>query len=416
MAAPTQETVTTFASLLKEYYTGDKVEEMTYATNPLLAIMPKMTEFYGKTLPIPIIYGTTQGSATFSVAVANKSSSQSKEFQLTRANDYSLASIGREAVMASESDRGAFLEAAKVNIDGAIRCATRSLAISAYRKGSGRRGKISAGSDVTTATITLNDINDITNFEVFMTLQLSATDGTGTVRTGTAQIAAVDRSAGTITFSAALNTFISAAAVNDYIFRQGDYALVPTGLEGWIPPFSARSTSAGTDSFFGVDRFADWVRLGGTYHDGTAQSIEEALMDGQSKVAREGGVISHAFCNNSQYRQLLKSLSSKVFYKPTTVEATATIAFSGIRIEGDAGAFDLIPDPNCPSSVIYLLQMNTWKHYSLGAAPDIFDRDTDQEMLRESGTDGYEVRVGSYSNFGCRAPGWNGRIELNIAT
>lgn len=390
---------------------------MSYTNNALLGIMPKMTDFYGKNLPIPIIYGTTQGSANFANAVTVKSSSQTKEFLLTRTSDYSLASIGREVVLASESDKGAFLEAAKVNIDGALRCATRSLAISQYRKGTGYRGQISSSSTVSTTQITLADINDITNFEVNMTITCSQADGTGSVRSGTALIVALDRNAGTLTFDNNLNTDISAVTAGDYIQRYGDFAATPSGLAAWIVKSSARSTSAGTDSFFGVDRFADWTRLGGVYHDGTAQSIEEAIMDTQSKAAREGSIISHYFINNVQYRQLLKSLSSKVFYKPTKVESTvATIAFSGIEVEGDAGPFSVIPDQNCPSQVGFGLQMDTWKHYGLGMCPDIFDKDTDQEMLRESGTDGYELRCGSYSNFGCRAPGWNSRTELAAAT
>ena len=49
--------MTTFASALKQHYTNDRVENMVYQDNPLLAMMPKMSEFGGKNLPIPIIYG-----------------------------------------------------------------------------------------------------------------------------------------------------------------------------------------------------------------------------------------------------------------------------------------------------------------------------------------------------------------------
>lgn len=398
--------------MLKEYYTDELVEDMQYKKNPLHALLPKFTEFFGKNLPIPIIYGSTQGgSANFATAVANKGNSQTKEFFLTRISDYALASIGREVMKASESDKGAFMEAAKVNIDGAIMTATRQAAIMEYRGGTGSRGQISAGSSVGTATITLADTNSITNFEANMYVQCAATDGAAP-RTGTAQILAVDRNAGTITFTGNLTAAISAAAASDYLLRAGDSNAVLSGVSGWIPPSSSRSTTAGVDSWFLVDRFADWSRLGGVFHDGTSQSIEEALMDGQSKVAREGGTITHAFMNNVQYRQLLKSLSSKVYYQPTKVEANARIAFSGIMVEGDAGPFAVIPDQNCPSKVCHLMQMDTWKLYSLGPAVHIFDKDTDQEMLRESSTDGYELRVGGYQQVGCRAPGWNGRIEL----
>lgn len=44
--------LTSFAGALKQYYTNDKVENAVYQDNPLLAMIPKMTDFTGKNLPI----------------------------------------------------------------------------------------------------------------------------------------------------------------------------------------------------------------------------------------------------------------------------------------------------------------------------------------------------------------------------
>ncbi len=67
--------------------------------NPLLAMLPKMTDFGGKNLPIPIIYGNPQnGSATFATAQAGVSTSQLKDFVLLRSKDYSLAFIDNETL------------------------------------------------------------------------------------------------------------------------------------------------------------------------------------------------------------------------------------------------------------------------------------------------------------------------------
>jgi hypothetical protein len=40
--------LTSFASALKAHYTNDRVENMVYQDNPLLALMPKMEQFAGK--------------------------------------------------------------------------------------------------------------------------------------------------------------------------------------------------------------------------------------------------------------------------------------------------------------------------------------------------------------------------------
>ncbi len=44
--------MTSFASALKVHYTDQRVENMVYQDNPLLAMIPKMTSFGGKNLPI----------------------------------------------------------------------------------------------------------------------------------------------------------------------------------------------------------------------------------------------------------------------------------------------------------------------------------------------------------------------------
>ncbi len=44
--------MTSFDAALKQHYTNDRVENMVYADNPFLAMVPKMTDFGGKNLPI----------------------------------------------------------------------------------------------------------------------------------------------------------------------------------------------------------------------------------------------------------------------------------------------------------------------------------------------------------------------------
>jgi hypothetical protein len=72
-----------FEAALKEHYTDERIYNMVYANNPLLALMPKYEQFGGKNLPVPIIFGNPQGrSATFSKAKANKTTSQIQQFML----------------------------------------------------------------------------------------------------------------------------------------------------------------------------------------------------------------------------------------------------------------------------------------------------------------------------------------------
>lgn len=423
MPPPANESIANADALLKEWYTNDRVLNAVLGLGPFYGLIPKMETFGGKRLPIPLLDGNPQGgSATFATAKANKVASSELAYQVVRYRDYALAGIQREAKIASEmGDKGAWLELAKAQIDGVINTAGRAQCMMLFGNGTGIRGQISAASVTSTTTITLADINQISNFESNMFIQLSATNGGGAVRSGQAQIIGMDRNQGILYFATALNSQITGAAASDFICRAGDYGLVAPGLQGWLTVPSRYPTAPGQDIFLGVDRFSDILRRGGCYHNGTGQAIEEAIIDGQSKAARDGAQISHLFVNNVQYRQLLKSLQSRVTYQRIVESAQggnggiARVSFNGIEFMGDYGPIKVYADFNCPSTKAFGLKLDEWKLYSAKAAPHIFDEGNDQMWLRDAGDDTYEVRVGSYSALGNRCPGHNITIDLAAA-
>ena len=391
---------------LKELYDGQVVENLVYADNPFLAMVPKSSDFGGKYKPIPIITGTSQGrSSTFSNAQGNQSAVQIESFLLTRASDYSIATIDNQTMLASKTDKMAFLEGAKVMIDGAIRAATNSLASALFRSGTGSIGSIGAmpGAGV----IQLSEPSDVVQFEVNMTLQANATDG-GTPRVALGYVIAVDRSAGQITVSAVLGGPGADPALwapGDFLLVQGDNNLKIKGLSAWLP--ASAPTSA---LFFGVDRSVDTTRLGGVRYDGSAQSIEEALIDASSLLAREGGKPDVAIMSFASYSALEKALGAKVQY--VDLKGPAEIAFRGILVSGANSQIKCFPDRNCPPRQCYLLQMDTWKLECLGEAPQILRYGDGLEMLRVYNADAGEVRVGYYAQLRTNAPGWNCHVQL----
>lgn len=400
--------MTSFASALKVHYTDDRIENMVYRDNPLLAMLPKMEKFGGKNLPIPIIYGNPQNrSATFSTAQGKSTTSKITDFVLTRNHDYSVATVDNETLEASQGDANAFMEAATTEIDGAINSASRSLAISLYRTGSGSIGQCNA--NATGTSLVLKNANDVTNFEVGMELVFDDADGGGSLKAGSVTVTAINRDTGVLTVDA-LTAIASTAGVaaDDYIFAEGDYDGKVKGLLAWLPSSAPSSTA-----FFSVDRSVDVTRLGGVRYDGSAMPIEEALIGAIHRVAREGGKPTHCFMNFIKWNELAISLGSKVQYIDEVVKSgNATLNFRGIMIHGPKGPVKVVADQNCPSDRAFLLQLDTWKLYSLGKAPKILDTDG-LKMLRQSSADGVEVRVGYYAQLGCRAPGYNANIRLD---
>jgi hypothetical protein len=392
-----------FEYSLKQIYTNDKVIDMVYKDNPALALMSKMETFGGDNLPIPVIYGNPQGrSKTFASALANQTDSKGIKFLLERVPDYAIAQFSNEVMLASKGNSYAFLEAAKLQMDGAIQSLSNAHAVDLFRDGSGVRGQIASGQ--ATPTIVLSNPEDVVNFEVGMTLQTSTAISGGTVKAGSVVLIGVDRSNGTLTASGNWTAGIATAAANDYIFVHGDYGSKCSGFSAWIPESAPTSSP-----FFGVDRTSDVTRLGGLRKNISAQPIEEGLIDGARLVAREGGNPDTVFMSFNRYAQLEKALGSKVQY--VDVMANANIGFRGLQIQGPKAPIKVIPDRNCQDDTAWMLQMDTWKVYSLGKLCQIINGDGNS-MLRVSNDDAYQVRFASYFNVGCRAPGYNIRLKL----
>jgi hypothetical protein len=162
-----------------------------------------------------------------------------------------------------------------------------------------------------------------------------------------------------------------------YLAVEGDISFVANGLRAGtmlkvcgLPQWLPTSAPTSGDSFWGVDRSADPTRLAGVRFDGSSESIEEALIDGASLVAREGGMPDMCFMNFASYSALEKSLGSKVQYVDIKHEE-ADIAFQGIRVHAPYGPISIIPDRSCPAQTAYLLDMKVWKLRSLDKAPHI---------------------------------------------
>jgi hypothetical protein len=410
---------TSFAAALKTLYPSEVVRNLAYKNNPLLALIPKDETFYGDSSKEPIVIGTPQNrSASFSGANVSTTNSQIRAFLITRKTNYSMASIANETLEASQSDKGAFMKAVQFEIDQALLALTRSLAVQMYRSGTGTVARISATATLNSAStpVALEIPDQATNLEVGMTISFSATDG-GAAKAGTAWIVSVDRAAGSFLCSAtfggapaALNSLVGTVAVSDYIYQAaGDINATMSGLTAWLAGSDIANTG---DSFFGVNRASDKVRLGGIKVDGSALTIEAALISAATLAAREGGRPDYAFVSFRDWNRLIAELGAKVQYVDVNVsEAEVKMSFSGLKVNGANGVITVVPDQNCPAGVAFVLQMDTWKLKSLGEAVRLFNADG-LTMIRDSSSDSLLVRAFSYANLSCRAPGFNARVIL----
>lgn len=397
-------------AVLKELYTDQVLQMMVYKDNPAMALMPKNTDFGGKYKPIPIIIGTSQGNSnTFANAQANQTAANLQSFLLTSTSDYAIAQIDNRTMLSAKTDKMAFIQTAKVLVDGAIRAATNRAAFAIFGDGTGTIGAIST---ISSGVITLSQAGSVTQFEVNQTLKAGTTSG-GTQHAAKGYVIAVNRGAGTVTVSTTLGG-TAATPTNwtnsDSLTTDGDLNAKMSGFQAWLP---ATAPTSG-DSFYGVNRSTDVTRLGGIRYSGatTGETLEETIISASALVAREGGRPNKLITNFATYAALEKSLGSKVQYVTAEMVNNPVIAFRGIKVSGANTTIDVFPDRSCPALRGFLLQMDTWALEGLGDIPMILKYGDGLDMLRVYNADSSELRVGSYGNVSCNAPGWNAQITF----
>jgi len=400
-------TTINMAAILKTIFPSGLPKDATYKDNPLLALMPKATDFYGEDAKAPLKYAPNAGrSSTFSTAQSNSTNVKNVAFRYIRKSDYAVARITNELILASKNNSGAFVSALKQEIDSAQLNVSNSAAQAVYGNGSGCIGQISSATTLASTLIKLANPEDIVFFEVDYRIKLSAANGGGSVKSGVLTVVAVDRELGTINVDQNISSGVATAALGDFISIEGDYDKKMAGLAAWLPAVAPTSG----DNFFGVDRSLDVTRLAGFRGDLSALPIEEALIQGGMKIGRDGGKVDHVFMSFQKYADLTKSLGSKVQYVDVMAK-DAGIGFQGVKVNLGKSIATVIPDRNCPDNKMFMLQLDSWKVHSLEGMPMILDMDG-LKMLRVSNDDAAEIRVGYYAQIACNWPGANGQFSI----
>lgn len=209
----------------------------------------------------------------------------------------------------TQSNAGAFVDEMKREVDGGIKNISNNMAFELFGSGTATRGVI--GSAITNPSpgvyqFTLQNPQDVVQFEVNMTIQASATDGGAVLPILTPNapdlglVTSVNRATGVIQFTVLQGAPNADWAQGNYITVQGDIPpaggsgsgpigqtgsyLAASGLSAWIPATSPASN----DSFWGVNRSTDPTRLAGLRYDATSYSIEEGIVNALGFANREG--------------------------------------------------------------------------------------------------------------------------------
>lgn len=388
-----------FGALLKTIYSKDKLSLLGYAENALFAMLPKMEDFGGDALKIPVRIGGPQGiSNTFATAQANVYAQDQYAFVVTRGKVYGVARVEGETLDASMGNEKAFISALTDSVDRTIISVSEEISQALYGAGYGMLARVISNTGAG-LTATLYSAEDSLKFWPGMKIKCDNDVDGSSLKANVLTVVSVNRVSGILTFSA---DFTTVGANDDYLFREGSVNNGVKGLGAWLPAGATRTAQLAA-AFYGVTRSADPDLLGGIVYDGTGRSVEEMILKGASLGARFGAKPKVAFMSFETYSDLIASLGSKIMYtNPKSYDAE--VYFPGVKVWTPAGVIECIGDRFCPSDRIYLLNLDEWKLNSLGKAPKILAHDGNQS-LRIAAEDGIELRVGAYLQLSCSAPG-----------
>lgn len=399
---------------LKELYPDGLPADLMMRKHPFLSLVPKDTDAEGEYIVVPVQIDTNPGRSGTAANAFDETNgpagvSASTKFICNLKSDFALVMLNMLTVYKTQSNRGSFMAARKLETDNIITSLGNSLSHALYRGGDGAVGRVNSA--VASPTITLSNRSDAKFFVVNALYQLQ--DGTsgspgGALRNAgaTVQCSAVNEDAGTVTFTGNLSAGIAAAAIGDFFVQLGDSNTKITGLAGWIPLATPSATL-----FNGVNRTIHPTRLAGSRLDQPTIPAQDTILELSEIMAERGAQPDRVFVSPRQFSKMARSMSAKIEYSDGG--GTAAHGFAQIRHDTSAGSLLVTPDPDCPDTLGYILQMDQWRLKHLLDLPH-FVVDDGLKAIRRSGADAISIRARYYAELVCYKPGAQGVFSCSL--
>lgn len=423
---------TAIPSILKELYSSEDIAYETLEDNPLLGVIEKDEEGSGNEFDNFLVYGTSAtGAGQFSTAQTNGGAPPTNGFKIPWAQQYVIVQISNKLIKQSDKDEGAFTRTLKLMVDGALKEGAYALCQQLVGDGTGARGTVSAvnGTALATGVVGLSDTEQVVNFQQNMWVQFAYVSGsTWALRNSgqNYQITGLDETNGILSFGASTNLSSAGVVATDIIIRAGDLAsgaaynnncgttgngYAFAGLGGWFP--IVRPAPGTGDSFGGVDRSGSTSRLAGVYFQGKNLTPIEAANKLVSRVERQGGRPDYLVCNHFNYERFATSISGQARYETVEAFDNADITYDLLTVKIGGRDVKLVKDRTLSSKVAYALTLDSLCLRSMGPANAVMEYDMyGKAVLPIATADGIEVRVGGFPLLSCKAPAWNGVLQL----
>lgn len=399
--------------LVRDIWPTENLIEEIIGEEPILGLCKKETDWGHNVVHHPLGWGGSSGVArTAADAKRWKGTAKEAEFQISTREMFSFLSLEGKLLRTFE-----FTNKKALLVDPVKREGERAIERMRYRfcraihgNGLGVIGRMTAASDVTTATITLTDPNDLKNFEEGTPIELESTGATGgTVRTGEAQVLSIGSwDTPTVTLSVAWNVAFPAAAASDYIYGAGTYDNdYIYGLDAYMP---SHTGTPGTFLTCNRNRNPDW--LAGRAMSGTNLSVYQRIKRAARMSVDAGNKPDTYLLSTRNFEKLEFEFDNKLqlqkFPAADVGKYKLGIEYSGVVIQGPRGPLKVLPSHWMPDNVercgemcsLVMGSIGPLVHWDMGNGPGGMSA-----MRTEDATDNRELRAVSDPAFLVKKPG-----------
>ena len=360
-------------SMLKTYYKKEGIQNLLFRNSPLLKkIKKEMVE--GKSQNFAAMYSRGGASSGSFTAAKSKASTVAKtaEFSVEPGQLFSVYTMNAKEVQAAKTNAGGYMKVGAAKMFAASESFRKTLAAALYGSGYGEICAVPTGgwsfTASTPATITLPE-DAVMKIDVGSDLVVKATKTTAeTSATNTLTVTAINGTSVTVTPSG--NGDPSAGEIVCIAgSMSGNDALLPVGLDGWLPVTKKRSgetwASYIATSFFGVDRSVNPDRLAGAFYDatGASETKTNAVTKLLKKLRRQGSLCDMIVMNDDDFLDFSNEIQSTNTYFTSTStkeKKKATVGFTDISAAFSTNYIEnCIDDPYCNKGRFYILSSDS---------------------------------------------------------
>ena len=413
----TDTTVNQIAHILKGTF-AKELESATLDGHPLMDRCRKDTSFSGENKTIPILISGGQGiGGKFSTAQANQGVTSGRKFVIETGSYYGLVTLEDKAIDAARKNVGAFARHKVTETREMLKAMGQDLSSQVWGNGGVPFGQIATGG-ISGDVVTLENENDVIKFHKGMKVVASTGDGSSdsdTLRTGSATVASVDYSAGTITLDEVAD--ITSLAAADYLFREGSFVgayatqgvILMTGVAAYCPA----TTPSGTLWGVTLDNSRLWGVIGPTSGD---YAITGSIADRCKKFAafahtRYRSTPKDYYLDPIRWEECASELENQGVRIIERKNERGTFGYNGLSFQSPYGECSIMADPHATPNRVTAIDPDHIAICSMESLVKEFKKDG-KVMLRKHDAPSYEMRWVSYGQVEVNKPSAHGSFAL----